>query len=204
MLARRLASSLSGPGIRRLAEDPGGQFKESIDADHVHPMQFYIMPPLDERPIMSGDVYAGKIGGRSGHWVLVTPSCDLFQGKAEWLLMAACDLLSNQPEYVEWKEQQSNTKTKTLEDLLGNNRQSSQQNRYIYLPGALRIPDLVVDLQNVVALGRESFASLGLDRLATLDSPFSEALTSQFSRLFGRVGTPDLDTEWVMTRLRST
>ena len=33
----------------------------------------------------------------------------------------------------------------------------------------------------------------GLERLASLDSPFAEALLARFTRHFGRLGTPDID-----------
>ena len=43
----------------------------------------------------------------------------------------------------------------------------------------------------------------GLERLASLDSPFAEALLARFARYFGRLGTPDLDLEVLVARLRS-
>jgi hypothetical protein len=41
-----------------------------------------------------------------------------------------------------------------------------------------------------------------LNRLASLDSPFAEALLARFVRYFGRLGTPDLNTEVILSRLR--
>ena len=43
----------------------------------------------------------------------------------------------------------------------------------------------------------------GLERLASLDSPFAEALLARFSRYFGRLGTPDLDVAVLLQRLRA-
>lgn len=42
-----------------------------------------------------------------------------------------------------------------------------------------------------------------LERLASLDSPFAEALLARFARYFGRLGTPDLDLEVILNKLRS-
>jgi len=43
----------------------------------------------------------------------------------------------------------------------------------------------------------------GLERLASLDSPFAEALLARFTRYFGRLGTPDLDAAILLQRLRT-
>ncbi len=43
----------------------------------------------------------------------------------------------------------------------------------------------------------------GLERLASLDSPFAEALLARFTRYFGRLGTPDLDVAVLLQRLRA-
>ena len=59
----------------------------------------------------------------------------------------------------------------------------------------------MVDFQQLVTLPREQMD--GLERLASLDSPFAEALLARFARYFGRLGTPDLDLEVLVARLRS-
>ena len=200
LLARRLASSLSDQPISQLAEDLTGQFDMSIQDNRIHPMQYYVMPPMNKPPSLAGDIYRGTLGEQDGYWVMLTPSCDLVQGKAEWTLLALCLPLREQPEFQRWLEDLSKTPPGSLKGLLGNNRKR-QPDRFFYLPGALSIPDLVVDLQNVVSIPRCDFDSSGVDRLATLDSPFAEALASRFTRLFGRIGTPDLDISWVTTRL---
>ena len=202
LLARRLASSLSGQSITQLAGDLTGEFNVLIQDDKVHPMQYYVMPPMPEPPRMAGDIYSGSLAEQDGYWVMLTPTCDLVQNKAEWLLLARALALKDQPEYVKWAENASKSRTDRLTRLLRNNR-SGQQDRYFFLPGALSIPDLVVDLQEVVTIPRDDAGLRDLDRLATLDSPFAEALTSQFTRLFGRIGTRDLDTDWVISRLGS-
>jgi hypothetical protein len=88
-----------------------------------------------------------------------------------------------------------------LQDLLRNNRRDSQSERFFLLPGALSLPDLVVDLQHLVALQRDHMG--GLERLASLDSPFAEALLARFARYFGRLGTPGLDVAVLLQRLRT-
>jgi hypothetical protein len=82
-----------------------------------------------------------------------------------------------------------------------NNRQDGQAERFYFLPGALSLPDLMVDFQQLVTLQRACMG--GLERLASLDSPFAEALLARFARYFGRLGTPDLDIAVLLKRLQT-
>ncbi|MGA9097959.1 MAG: response regulator [Methanotrichaceae archaeon] len=206
LLSRRLAISLPGPNITKFSCELG----ESSPKGHakagkfIHPMLFYIMPPVIEKPL-AGDIYSEKIDGRTEFWVLLTPSCDIVQEKAEFALMAHCNLLTEQNEFLEWKESNSNNKRKILEDLIKNNRKTGQSERYHFLPGALDIPDLIVDFQKTRIIEPRILAdNTGtLKRRASLDSPFAEALVARFSRYFGRLGTPDLDLELILGRLRT-
>ena len=203
LLARRLAMSLSGSGIGELAKDLGDSTGISVVGNKVHPMQYYVMPPVEKSPL-TGDLYRGSIGQRDGYWVLLTPSCDLVTGreKAKWVLMAPCVLLTEEQEYKDWNNNFSETKEKKLKALLSNNRSNRQQpERFYFLPGALELPDLVVDFQQLVTLPREQMENL--ERLASLDSPFAEAVLTGFSRYFGRLGTPDLDIDFIVDRLQS-
>jgi len=204
LLARRLAMSLSGSGIQQLVQDLGDSPGAIVVEGRIHPMQYYIMPPVEPAPL-AGDLYQGQIEEQTGHWVLLTPSCDLVAGreKAEWVLLAHCALLTEQAEYRKWLaglSEPSKTADRKLRALLQDNRQDSQPERFYFLPGALILPDLVVDFQQLVTLPRDQMDSL--QRLASLDSPFAEALMARFARYFGRLGTPDLDVEWILSGLR--
>jgi len=205
LLASRLAVSLSGPGIQQLAQDLGDPVGAAIVAGKVHPMQYYLLPPVDPSPL-AGDLYQGKIGEQSGYWTLLTPSCDIAHDKAEKALLALCQPLEEFDEYQNWSgrlSESSNKKKRALEGLLTDNRRVSggQPERYHCLPAALLVPGLVVDFQQLVTLPRRELDTL--ERIASLDSPFAEALVSRFIRYFGRLGTPDLDTDYVLSQLSS-
>lgn len=219
LLARRLASSLSGPGIEQLAQDLGETDATAVGAELAHPMQFYIMPRLSDTPPQAGDLYRGAMSGQEdGYWVLLTPSCDLVprkviagnevieRVKAERVLLARCLHLHEQSEYTDWRDslslpKPSKGKKQALEGLMHNNRKGEYQaDRYFFLPGALALPDLVVDFQQLYTIPCADLASLV--PLASLDSPYAEALLARFTRYFGRLGTRDLDVEQVFARLR--
>ncbi len=67
------------------------------------------------------------------------------------------------------------------------------------------MPNLVVDCQNLVNIEIKEFNNKLkdkiLNRVASLDNPYSEALMSRFSKYVGRLGTPDLNVEIVLDRL---
>jgi len=208
LLARRLGVSLSASGIYQLAEDLGGSIKTVTNEGRVHPMQYYLMPPLHLAHPLAGDIYRVNVEGQIKYWIILTPSCDFAQKKVEEVLFARCELLTEQREYKEWQASLSTPKPNEgkLKSLLKNNRERSQPERFYFLPGTLSLPDLLVDFQQLKTLHckelEEQVQQKTWERLASLDSPFTEALLARFTRYLGRLGTPDLDLELVMDRLR--
>jgi hypothetical protein len=190
-LARRFALSLSGPAIYKLIEDLGAHGPAALKEGQVHPMQYYVLPPLETLPAFAGELLKGELSGTSGYWILLTPSCDLAWNKAKRLLLAKCDLLSECLEYREWQETGSNKTGSRVENLMKN-----KDDQFHYLPGALTVPHLLVDFQNVEGGGYELLTKM--ERIASLDSPFAEALVARFSAYYGQLGTPDLDIDGIV------
>jgi CheY-like chemotaxis protein len=199
LLARRLAVSLSGEKIRNLVEDLGDTATSTAKGETVHPMEYYIMPSV-HKSALAGDIYKHSSEGQEHYQVLLTPSCDLFQGKADLLLFARCVRLTDQAEYKAYLGQstEANIKAKLIR-LLKNNREKSQPDRYHYLPSVFTLPDLIVDFQQLETIPCDQLSSL--TRVASLDSPFAEALMMRFTRYFGRLGTPDISTEAVLSKI---
>lgn len=228
LLVRRLAMSLT-EGAPALAPYLDTVDDRGTDGSKIHPMRMYIVPPVgswttgdileysaDSRPQLSaegeeqGDVQDAEAQGAATHyWVMLTPACDLVEErrKADFVVMARCLPLEDTPEYRKWSSQTSNTNgastaaRTSMEKLIGNNR-GGQRERYYFLPAAWDTPNLVVDFQQVIHVQYEKI--LESRRLATLDSPYSQSLISQFTRYLGRMGAPDLSTTTVMQRLQSS
>ena len=98
------------------------------------------------------------------------------------------------------KRLQKNT-VKSIEGVINDNR-GGQKDRFKFLPGTFFLPDLVVDFQQLRSV---QFHDLNRKNvIATLDSPFSEAVLARFSRYFGRLGTPNLDKDVVLNRLQTS
>jgi CheY-like chemotaxis protein len=201
LLARRLASGLSMAGIDRLVEALGGDASGCLKEGMIHPMHYYIMPPVSD-DLRTGDIFRIRVDDEDRYAVLLTPSCDMVTSrkvKAESCLIALCDRLDQQNEYMEWFHRGSDTKKEDLRYLMTNRRKHTQAERYFFLPAALDLPDLIVDFQHIMTV--DDIDTKSEERIASLDSPFAEALVARFARYYGRLGTPDLDTDRVFDHL---
>ena len=201
LLARRLGRSLSGPGIQRLAADLGGRGPRSPAPGRIQSAEMYLVPPLpDTRPGV-GDLFRDDTGEGGGTWwLVVTPSCDLEHDKAEAVVLAACDRLHDDPRLLAWRENpESGNRRRRVSDLV-EHKTGGQNDRHLFLPSAPTIPDLLVDFQRLRSVTPEELGAM--QHVASLVSPFAEAMVSRFTRYFGRVGTDDLDVDAIMGRLR--
>jgi CheY-like chemotaxis protein len=202
ILCRRLANSLDGRGAERLAGAiMGREPPEATEntGDKAHPMQFYILPPLVDGTSRAGDIVKDRDDGT--YWMVLTPTCDFAHDKAKFVLLAYGVPLTERDEYKEWQGNQADARaTEKLKGLLASNPQKGQKDRFWFLPGAAQLPPLVIDLQQTKAVPIAGFRNI--EKIATLDSPFAEALIQRYSKFFfGRVGCPDLDTDAVIEEL---
>jgi CheY-like chemotaxis protein len=206
LLARRLGRSLSGPGIRQLAKELGEEADSGLPPDgKIHAMEMYLRPPVAGTGLEAGDLLRGKDGDEDSWWLVLTPSCDLEHGKADYVQLAACLLLDDQADVVLWRSGKGNkgerkTAEKRVVEIL---RQQSggQLDRWLFLPQALDIPDLIVDMQRLRSVPNAEVDDL--ERIASLDSPFAESAINRYNRYYGRVGTPDIDAEGAFQRIKS-
>lgn len=191
LLMRRLGVSLdSGSGI--LTERRDGTISEP---DTTPPVRYYVLPPPDDYRMGDILIRPSVCEPESSWYVIMTPSCDLVSShvKADSVLLTECVMLEEFDEYREWVEAAPKIakKRQRLERLLKSNASGRQRHRYFYLPKTLAVPHMMVDLQRVVHV---PFAELvQFSKVASLDSPYAEALSHQFHCYMGRIGTPDLD-----------
>jgi hypothetical protein len=195
-LARRLSDSLKKNSIHFFESD-----REQTPNDVVHPIEMYIVPPTRIPKLQAGDLVKESDGQ---HYLIITPTCDLVQGKAEFILRAKCidvrqgSEIAKIMQAIESKSDVSKKARTELEKLIKNNRKG-QSERYFFLPAVLsRFSDLVVDFQQLEYVSSKDYEP---ERLASLDSPFSELVVQKMSAFLGRIGTPDLNCEIVYDRL---
>ena len=206
LLSRRLAVSFE-EGAESLAHGLG-QVAQITSEDAIHPTRYYVQPPTPS--YRTGDLLAAS-GSReeeenaiAGIWhVILTPSCDLVPRsgdmKIDRVVLARCASLESFDEFQNWKDSESRTNRDTLRRFL-TSRSKRQEDRYFYLPSAWNVPDLVVDFQDVVSVPADQLETY--EKVASLDSPFAEALSHRFNRYMGRVGMPDLDIDSILHRLK--
>ena len=169
--------------------------------DSVSSMEYYIHPEPEGSLRSGGIVHDGE-----QYWLLLTPSCDLEPKngrlKADWILMARCTEITQHAIVTEWMEKQDskNHKANVRRLLQGN---APQSDRGFYLPAAYGIPHLFADFQRTATIPHSDFGGQ-FRRVATLDSPFAEAALARFARYFGRLGTPNLDLDAIITQLHTT
>lgn len=158
------------------------------------PSHCYLYPPVSGR-YRPGDLLRRPQAGTYEWWVVLTPACDLeHDGKAEFVLLGRASLLTSHPRYVAWDATRSNGKWNELNDLL-----DGKLARYHYLPEFRDIPDLILDLENTrsVPIGDLYVFT----RVASLVSPYCDAILVKYSHFRGRIGTPDLNSASIRDRL---
>jgi hypothetical protein len=135
-------------------------------------------------------------------WVVLTPACDFEQKKFKFVLLAHAGPLEAHDKYLGWTAARSKGNTAKGEwNELCKDVLMATQGRYHYLPAFRDIPDLVIDLENVRSVTADTLETM--DPIASLVSPFSEALLIQHSHFRGRIGVPDLDAKIIKQRLEA-
>lgn len=205
LLVRRLSLSLEARA-ETLADELGHSTGPDL-AKGVHATRYYIVPLTEDHHRM-GDIirgpnalYPGVNDSVDSWYTILTPSCDFVKGrvKADYVVIVECIPLREFSEHGNWIEGESEARQR-LESLLRSRPYRGQPDRYHYLPAAWQVPDLVVDLQRILYIPYEKLEEY--TKVASLDSPFSEALSNRFNRYMGRVGTPDLDLDAALDRMR--
>lgn len=199
LLARRLALELQF-AARSFANSVAAESAPTEGSAEIHPMEMYIRPPISDRRL-AGDILRGSVGTVTGEWIVLTPSCD-FQKKKRLhnVLLAQCVPLTAEVEFTNWKANLPKAADK-IKSLIKDNRDGAQAERFKFLPGTFFFKDAVIDFQKLVTITPLELNTLEV--IASLDSPFAEAVLARFSRYAGRLGTPDIDTDLVLRRLGS-
>ncbi|MFH9128068.1 hypothetical protein ACH4KC_15350 [Streptomyces griseoaurantiacus] len=195
VLVHRLAAWLK----ENAAEALGAALGSSEDRvmGHASTARMYLMPPVTKH-VTAADILRDP---QDGWWVVLTPACDLYEdlpsggsraAKAEYVRLTKTVPLSEAPLIARWIEAGSPVKASrernaALEMFRDNN------SRYRILPKYLDIPDLLVDFEIVQSVPLAEVRSW--TRVATLDSPFAEAMLTSHGHTVARIGTPDVDFE---------
>ena len=193
MLLRNMADTLSRYNIRQLLGD------STIREDKVHPMEFYIYPTDNTREFQTGEILRQK--ENNNIYVVLTPSCDFIRRgnnkrKVDYVLLIKTKLLAETEEYTKYQQTQNRENTDNLKKLID----SGRSDRYFFLPGTPFIENRVIDFQNKEIVTYEQLVT-NFERIAKLDSPYAQSMAATYSRYYNRIGFPDIDHEYVMSKL---
>jgi len=192
LLLRRLAATLGQEGINKI-------FGGAISPDKIHPLGFYVCPPLQEDNYEMGDVVK-KNDDNSFH-VVLTPSCDLVRKGADFLLLVPTIPLKNMPEYIKFKKNQNEPNKDNLIKVI----ESRGKDRFFFLPRNefIGMFDAVLDFQQGVnhKFSCEDRKLTGYQKVAKLDDPFAQDMLASFVRNKNRPGSPDIDSDHVLNYL---
>jgi len=199
MVRRRAAVQIAE--IDQSSESPG--FVER------HAPEYYVYPAFDTQYFNLGDILRSLRD--SNDWrVVMTPHCHLFkqQGqekpRADHVLLVravkARDVLGEKLDKVKTQEKLQQRRKLSQWARSPAQTEGKPEGRYWYLPGFLDIPHSFCDFLQVESVPYGKLMN-DLQRVATLTSPYAEALQSCFAGFYASVGIPTMQTESIESLL---
>lgn len=170
---------------------------ELREIKHVCAADFYIMPPIAQS-LRLGEIVRSAADNR--YHAILTPHCFLEhqpnaqEPRAEFVLLAECFPFSEMAVKVglQSKLRGSKREENLRKMLQAPARMGTPDGRYWFLPGFLKIPDMLCDLMQIRSVPLSDLQQ-SYERLAVLDVPFAESLQSCFTRLYSSIGVPPVD-----------
>ena len=171
---------------------------ESVDFSPIKSWEIYLLPPINKQ-LLVADILFKKDEDKNkaeSYKVVLSPSCDLQKDETkgrkplEKVLVASC---ININQYLSYKCLSKNTLEddfyKDLPKLLSN----TGSERFIPLPGLKGVlPNMACDFKNLEMI---VFENIGENkeyiRVASIDSPFREAIIWAYMQINCRPGLPD-------------
>jgi DNA-binding NarL/FixJ family response regulator len=193
LMLRRLANSLSKQNIKELIND-------SRITEKAFPMEFYVFPVAPKKEYEAGDI----LEKGNENFIVLTPDCDFvqrFKGehnlgrKVGKVLLAKTKKLEEFSQYSNFKSTPNKDNNKKLCDLIRNN----VSDRYFFLPNTPFIQNLIIDFQDKIMVDYSELNSFLT--VAKLDAPYAQSMTSSFIRYYNRIGSPDIDIDYIINKL---
>ena len=177
------------------------ELSEESDFEDYHPAEIYITPTVKPR-VFTGDIVVENNTGNN--YIVLTPSCDLAQAKANNILLAAVEkedtgLLSEKINIIKKRKAApeiiADAET-TLKALINN----SYSNKYHFLPKYKNISAGIINFQKINSIRVKDFKD-NFTRIAAINSSFTKDIVARFSYYYSRQGSPDFDIEEIYSSL---
>lgn len=195
LMLRKFGNSLSKAKISEIIGD------SDLTKNKVHPMEFYIYPTDAKSEYESGEILQKD----DAVFVILTPSCDFIERfdkngsstgrKVGKVLLTKTELLKNTSEFNDFKKSKKEDDKNKLKKIVT----SGKSDRYFFLPETPFIENRIIDFQNKVMVEYSDLKDY--IRLAKLDNPFAEGMIASFIRYYNRIGYPDIDSDYIISRI---
>lgn len=158
---------------------------ESSKFSNYFPAEFFITGPIKNH-IFTGDIFEYE----SNFYTVITPACDLGNGKANKVLCLKVNNLNEIDNVFDKKEVTGKIKSYF----------SNKFDRYHFVPSLYfkgkKYPAGLLDFQNQVSFDLDLFsANDQVKRIATISQPFLKDLIARYARYYSRQGAPDISRE---------
>ncbi len=171
------------------------ELTEESDFEAYHPAEIYITPPIKARPF-TGDIVMDK--KNSEKHIILTPSCDMAQGKARDILLVRIEStnhgLFNEKINVIKKNKVSKDVLDEAEETVKRLITNSFSNKYHYLPSYKDINAGLINFQKLRTLRLKEFEE-NFNIIASINSSFTKDIVARFSYYYSRQGSPDFNVE---------
>jgi hypothetical protein len=161
----------------------------------VHSEEWYFVPPIETRPISTGDLVLNAEGKVE---IVITPRCDIAHAdKSKTIQLAECEDVAK-----EWNQLSADAKTPTkakqANSDISNWKQHKKKAVLHFMPGMViddkrRGPWFVrFDAIRSIEKSEQLLGQLKVQRFASITSEFLPSLVERLGNFFSRIGSPDL------------
>tara|TARA_R110001606_G_scaffold399209_1_gene581605 strand:- start:197 stop:1318 length:1122 start_codon:yes stop_codon:yes gene_type:complete len=177
---------------------------EYLDEEKTHPSEFYITKPVKQQ-LSTGDL----ISYEGNRYVVLTPACDFAirsggtRNVKKAFLLRVKSLIEEFPNYDKTKKISELSKTfrGKLEKVISNNNKPY----FHFIPKHNTIEPGLIDFQDKSSIPiekiEESIKNEETIRIATISLPFLKDLIERYSSYYSRQGSPDFNTDEILTSL---
>ena len=170
---------------------------------NVEPIEMYMFPnPIKQ--ICNGDIFKDRKSKEK--FIVLTPTCDLANHKAEKILFAKIRSF-NEDRFKKFNEAikaESNNKKKEGESWFRNSHKESMN--YHFLPKVSFFEGGFIDFSSLICLTydkeKNKFEERDLRKIGTITDAFKKDITARFSSYYQRQGQPTFNTESVLKNFK--
>ncbi len=177
------------------------EIDNNSEFEDYHPAEIYITPPVKNKAF-TGDIVIDK--ENKNRYIILTPSCDLAQGKAKFILLASIENITegifNEKVGIIKKDKAKPEVISEAEMILKKLISNSFSNKYHYLPKYQHIESGLINFQKVNTISNKDLLSQ-YEIIAATNSSFTKDIVARFSYYYSRQGSPDFDVDEIYNSL---